>query len=62
MVNMNPDDSVEQIANELRAQAVRLWGEDRAVELESSIKQTAKQLWDLGRETPHRDLEPGFYQ
>ena len=62
MVNMNPDDSVEQIANELRAQAVRLWGEDRAVELESSIKQTARQLWDLGRETPHRDLEPGFYQ
>ena len=62
MVNMNPDDSVEQIANELRAQAVRLWGEDRAVELESSIKQTARQLWDLGKETPHRDLEPGFYQ
>ena len=62
MVNMNPDDSVEQIANELRAQAARLWGEDRAVELESSIKQTARQLWDLGKETPHRDLEPGFYQ
>ncbi len=62
MVNMNPDDSVEQIANELRAQAVRLWGEDRAVELESSIKQTAKQLWDVGRVNPHRDLEPGFYQ
>ena len=62
MVNMNPDDSVEQITDELRAQAVRLWGEDRAVELESSIKQTARQLWDLGKETPHRDLEPGFYQ
>ena len=62
MVNMNPDPSVEQIANELRAQAVRLWGEDRAVELESSIKQTTGQLWDLGRETLDRDLEPGFYQ
>ena len=62
MVNMNPDDSVEQIAYELRAQAVRLWGEARTVELESSIKQTAKQLWDVGKETPHRDLEPGFYQ
>ena len=62
MVNMNPDDSVEQIANELRAQAVRLWGEARAVELESSIKQTAVQLWDLGRETLDRDFEPGFYQ
>ena len=62
MVNMNPDDSVEQIANELRAQAVRLWGEGRAVELESSIKQTDGQLWDLGSETLDRDLEPGFYQ
>ena len=62
MVNMNPDDSVEQIANELRTQAVRLWGEARAVELNSSIKQTAGQLWDLGRETLDRDLEPGFYQ
>ena len=62
MVNMNPDDSVEQIANELRAQAVRLWGEARTVELESSIKQTAGQLWDLDIETLDRDLEPGFYQ
>ena len=62
MVNMNPDDSVEQLANELRAQAARLWGEQRADELESAIKQTAKQLWDVGKETPHRDLEPGFYQ
>jgi len=62
MVNMNPDDSVEQIANELRAQAVRLWEEACAVEFESSIKQTAGQLWDLGRETLDRDLEPGFYQ
>ncbi len=62
MVNMNPDDSVEQLANELRAQAARLWGEQRADELESAIKQTARQLWDVGKETPHRDLEPGFYQ
>ncbi len=62
MVNMRPSDSVERIANDLRAQAVRLWGEQRANELEVSIKQTAQQLWDLGQETPHRDLEPGFYQ
>ena len=62
MVNMKPNDSVEQIANELRAPAVRLWGEQRADQLEASIKQTAQQLWDLGQENPHRDLEPGFYQ
>ena len=62
MVNMKPNDSVEQIADELRTQAARLWGEQRAGELEESINQTARQLWDLGQETPHRDLEPGFYQ
>ena len=49
MVNMNPDGFVEQIANELRAQAVRLWGEARTADLESSINQTAGQLWDFGR-------------
>ena len=62
MVNMKPSDSVVEIAQELRAQAVRLWGEERASELETSLQQTAQQLWDLGQVTPDRDLEPGFYQ
>ena len=62
MVNMKPNDSVEEIAEELRAQAVRLWGEERARELETPLKQTAFQLWELGQVTPHRDMEPGFYQ
>ena len=62
MVNMKPNDTVEEIAVELRAQAVRLWGEQRAVELETSIQQTAFQLWEVGQETLDRDLEPGFYQ
>ncbi len=62
MVNMKPKDSVEELAKELRAQAVRLWGEQRAGELETSLQQTALQLWEVGQVTPHRDLEPGFYQ
>ncbi len=62
MVNMKPKDSVEEIAVELRAQAVRLWGEQRAEELEESLRQTALHLWEVGQVTPHRDLEPGFYQ
>ncbi len=62
MVNMRPNDSVDDIARDLRAQAVRLWGEQRALKLEESLQQTARQLWELGQETPHRDLEPGFYQ
>ena len=62
MANMKPNDSVETIAVQLRTEAVRLWGEQRATELEASLQQTAQQLWDLGQVTPHRDLEPGFYQ
>ena len=62
MVNMKPNESVDEIALELRAQAVRLWGEQRAGELEESLQQTARQLWELGQVTPDRDLEPGFYQ
>ena len=62
MVNMKPNDSIEDIARELRAQAVRLWGEERAVEPEASLEQTALHLWEVGQQTCHRDLEPGFYQ
>ena len=62
MVNMKPNESVEEIAVQLRAQAARLWGEQRAGELEESLQQTAFQLWELGQVTPHPDLEPGFYQ
>ena len=61
-MNMKPNDSIEDIARELRAQAVRLWGEQRAGELEESLQQTALQLWEVGQVTPHRDLEPAFYQ
>ena len=62
MANMKPNDSVEKIVVQLRTEATRLWGEQRATELEASLQQTAQQLWDLGQGTPHRDLEPGFYQ
>ena len=62
MVSIKPEDTIEEIAVELRAQAVRLWGGQRAGELETSLQQTAQQLWEVGQVTPHRDLEPGFYQ
>ena len=62
MANMKPNDSVEKIVGQLRTEATRLWGAQRATELEASLQQTAHQLWDLGQVTPHRDLEPGFYQ
>ena len=62
MANMKPNDCVEKIVVQLRTEAIRLWGEQRATELEASLQQTAHQLWDLGQVTPHRGLVPGFYQ
>ena len=62
MANMKPNDPVEEIVAQLRTEATRLWGEQRATELEASLRQTAQQLWDLGQVPPHRALEPGFYQ
>ena len=60
MVNMKPEDSLEEIALELRAQAVRLWGDQRAGELDEAIQETAGHLWAVGQKTPQRDLEPGL--
>ena len=55
MVNMKPNDSVEAIAVDLRAQAVRLWGEQRAGELEESIQQTAQQWLSWVKRLSPRD-------
>ena len=53
MANMKPDDPVEEIVAQLRTEATRLWGEQRATELEASLRQTAQQLWDLGLSLIH---------
>ena len=44
MANMKPNDPVEKIVVQLRTEATRLWGEQRATELEASLQQTAQQL------------------
>ncbi len=62
MVHTKKDDSLEDIAARLRAQAVTLWGEQRAGELEPSIQQTAQHLLEVSQESLDPDLEPGFYQ
>ncbi len=59
---MKPGDSVESIVQQLRAQAAAEFGERRAAELQDSLEQTARQIWEIDQVTVHVDLEPGFYQ
>ena len=59
---MKPGNSVESIIQQLRAQAAAEFGERRAAELQDSLEQTARQIWEIDQVTVHVDLEPGFYQ
>ena len=59
---MKPGDSVESIVQQLRAQAAAEFGEGRAAELQDSLEQTARQIWEIDQVTVPADLEPGFYQ
>jgi len=62
MVSMRPGAPLEEILRELTEQAVALWGEERAGAISASVEVTAQRLWDVSRNLPHRDVEPGFYQ
>lgn len=62
MMAMRLDAPFEEVLLELRARASALWGEERAGATIDSIEQTARQLWEVSRSLPHRDVEPGFYQ
>ena len=62
MVSMRPDTPLEEVLRDLTEQAKALWGEDRARALSAQAEATAQRLWDISRNLPHRDVEPGFYQ
>ena len=59
---MSPEESLEDILRDLTDRATALWGEERAGAMRPELEQTARQLQEIGRETPGRDVEPGFYQ
>ena len=59
---MSPEESFEDLLRELTDRAKALWGEDRAGTMKPELEQTARNLQEIGRETPSRDMEPGFYQ
>jgi hypothetical protein len=62
MVAMSPDTPFDEVLRELRARARALWGEERVAAIASSLEQTARQLWEVSRSLPQREVEPGFYQ
>ena len=62
MASTHPDMSYDEILQALTEQAVALWGKERAQAVSSSLEQTARQLADVSRALPDREVEPGFYQ
>ncbi len=62
MTDMKPEDSEAEILSRLLAEARRLWGEERAQELRTSIQQTARNLHQIATHLPDSSVEPGFYQ
>ena len=62
MTDGKPPESAAEILLRLLAEARRLWGEERAQELGTSIQQTAANLHQIATHLPDPSVEPGFYQ
>ncbi len=62
MTNVNRKESAADILSRLLTEARRLWGEERAQELGTSIEQTAGNLHQVAAHLPDPSVEPGFYQ
>ena len=61
MAEIQEKGSPREIAEALFQRAVALWGEGRATALRSTLDQAAEHLWKLSRNTPEREVEPGFF-
>ena len=62
MPDEKPGESAALFLSRLLAEAQRLWGEERAHELRTSIEQTAGNLHQIATHLPDPSVEPGFYQ
>ncbi len=52
--------SPRDIAAALTERATALWGRERAAVLRPILEETSKHLWELARNPPESDVEPGF--
>ena len=62
MTYVKPGESAPAILSRLLAEAQRLWGEERAQELRTSLEQTAGNLHQIATHLPDPSVEPGVYQ
>ncbi len=62
MTDGKPAESAAEILLRLLAEAQRLWGEERAQALLTSMEQTAGNLHQIATHLPDASVEPGFYQ
>ena len=62
MTDVEPGEFLAEILSRLLADAGRLWGEERAQALRTSIEQTAGNLHQIATHLPDPSVEPGFYQ
>ena len=52
----------DELLRDITQRAKALWGEAKAAEMASTLEQTARQMEEIDRTMPKRDVEPGFYQ
>ena len=62
MAGMSMEISLEDLVVEMTDRAKALWGEERAAAISAALQQAARQLQEVDRTLPGRDVEPGFYQ
>ena len=61
MVGINSEHSKDQIFQALFANAVEVWGRERAGDLRSFLDEVANHLWLVSKYPPDREEEPAFF-
>ena len=58
---MRPDETHQDVAQELLEQAAQLWGPERAEAIQPVLEEMAGNLLLLAQNPPHREEEPAFF-
>ena len=51
----------QEVVESLTRRAVELWGSERAKQMETNLRLTARQISKLASDLPPPNEEPGFY-
>ena len=62
MSTTRPNGNKQEILQDLTEQAIILLGEERSRTIGPYLERTAEQLWEVSRNLPPSEIEPGFYQ